>query len=208
MRETILGFILAVPGLLLALSVHEFAHGYVAYLMGDNTARYSGRLSLNPLHHLDVVGTLCLLFFHFGWAKPVPVNSANFKNQKKGIILVSLAGPFANFLVAFISAILSTLLGKYLYNSEIGIFFSQIFLYSTILNVGLMVFNLIPLPPLDGSKVLYEFLPPRARYYFYSIERYSTLILLVLIYTRILNPLLNLLSGGVYWVINLITQFI
>ena len=208
MRETILGFILAVPGLLLALSVHEFAHGYVAYLMGDNTARYSGRLSLNPLHHLDVVGTLCLLFFHFGWAKPVPVNSANFKNQKKGIILVSLAGPFANFLVALISAILSTLLGKYLYNSEIGIFFSQIFLYSTILNVGLMVFNLIPLPPLDGSKVLYEFLPPRARYYFYSIERYSTLILLVLIYTRILNPLLNLLSGGVYWVINLITQFI
>ncbi len=208
MRETILGLILSLPGLFIALSIHEFAHGYAAYLMGDNTARYSGRLTLNPLHHLDIVGTLCLLFFRFGWAKPVPVNSANFKNQKKGIILVSLAGPFANFLVAIISAVLSTFLARYLYNSEIGVFFAQVFAYTTALNVGLMVFNLIPLPPLDGSKVLYEFLPPRARYYFYSIERYSTLILLVLIYTRILNPLLMLLQSGVYWVINLITQFI
>ncbi len=208
MRDMILGFVLSVPGLLIALTVHEFAHGYAAYLMGDNTARYSGRLSLNPLQHMDIVGTLCLLIFHFGWAKPVPINPANFKNQKTGTIIVSLAGPFANFIMAILSAVIYAICRRYFMSSEIGTFLSYVFNYSTILNVGLMVFNLLPIPPLDGSKVLYEFLPPRARYYFYSIERYSTIILLVLIYTRLLNPILFFLRSGVYWVINLIIQFI
>ena len=87
----LLSLVLSIPGLFLALSFHEFAHGYAAYLMGDNTARYNGRLSLNPMAHLDIVGTLCLLLFHFGWAKPVPINPSNFRNQRKGIIVVSLA---------------------------------------------------------------------------------------------------------------------
>ena len=100
MAEYILTLILSIPGLLLALTFHEFAHGYAAYLMGDNTAKYDGRLSLNPMHHMDLVGTLCLLFFRFGWAKPVPINPNNFKDRKWGTILVSLAGPFANFLLA------------------------------------------------------------------------------------------------------------
>ncbi len=208
MIDMLLGLVLSLPGLFFALSVHEFAHGYAAYRMGDNTARYSGRLTLNPLHHMDIVGTLCLLLFKFGWAKPVPINPQNFKNQKKGIIIVSLAGPLSNFLLALVSAVIYTLCWKYFSSSEIGTFLSYIFYYSTALNVGLMVFNLIPIPPLDGSKILSEFLPPKARYYMYSIERYSSLLLLVLIYTGILNPLLSLLRGGVYWVINLITQFI
>ena len=204
----ILSLILSIPGLLIALTFHEFAHGYAAYRMGDNTARYSGRLSLNPLDHLDIWGTLCLLFFHFGWAKPVPINPANFREQKKGIIIVSLAGPFANFLLAFVCAVVCRILGKFTAASEIAVFFYQIFLYAEVMNVGLMVFNLIPIPPLDGSKVLMEFLPPRARYEMYRIERYSGIVLLVLVWTRVLTPVLGTLSGWVFSLLSLMTSFI
>ena len=204
----ILSLILSIPGLFLALSFHEFAHGYAAYLMGDNTARYSGRLSLNPLDHLDIWGTLCLLFFRFGWAKPVPINPMNFKNQKKGIIVVSLAGPLANFLLAFLCTLLCKILYRFVPSSEIAEFFYMIFLYAQAMNVGLMVFNLIPIPPLDGSKVLMEFLPPRMRYQMYNIERYSSIILLLLVWSRALYPVLGTLSGWVYALIDLMTSFI
>ena len=204
----ILSLILSIPGLLIALTFHEFAHGYAAYRMGDNTARYSGRLSLNPLDHLDIWGTLCLLFFHFGWAKPVPINPANFRDQKKGIIIVSLAGPFANFLLAFVCAVVCKILVSFTAASEIAVFFYQVFLYAEVMNVGLMVFNLIPIPPLDGSKVLMEFLPPRARYEMYRIERYSGIVLLILVWTRVLTPSLGTLSGWVFALLSLMTSFI
>lgn len=204
----ILSLILSIPGLLIALTFHEFAHGYAAYRMGDNTARYSGRLSLNPLDHLDIWGTLCLLFFHFGWAKPVPINPANFRDQKKGIIIVSLAGPFANFLLAFVCAVVCKILVRFTASSEIAVFFYQVFLYAEVMNVGLMVFNLIPIPPLDGSKVLMEFLPPRARYEMYRIERYSGIVLLILVWTRVLTPILGTLSGWVFALLSLMTSFI
>lgn len=204
----ILSLILSIPGLLVALTFHEFAHGYAAYRMGDNTARYSGRLSLNPLDHLDIWGTLCLLFFHFGWAKPVPINPANFRDQKKGIIIVSLAGPFANFLLAFVCAVVCKILVRFTASSEIAVFFYQVFLYAEVMNVGLMVFNLIPIPPLDGSKVLMEFLPPRARYEMYRIERYSGIVLLILVWTRVLTPILGTLSGWVFALLSLMTSFI
>lgn len=204
----ILSLILSIPGLLIALTFHEFAHGYAAYRMGDNTARYSGRLSLNPLDHLDIWGTLCLLFFHFGWAKPVPINPANFRVQKKGIIIVSLAGPFANFLLAFVCAVVCKILVRFTAASEIAVFFYQVFLYAEVMNVGLMVFNLIPIPPLDGSKVLMEFLPPRARYEMYRIERYSGIVLLILVWTRVLTPILGTLSGWVFALLSLMTSFI
>ncbi len=205
---SILSLILSIPGLLIALTFHEFAHGYAAYRMGDNTARYSGRLSLNPLDHLDIWGTLCLLFFHFGWAKPVPINPANFRDQKKGIIIVSLAGPFANFLLAFVCAVVCKILVRFTAASEIAVFFYQVFLYAEVMNVGLMVFNLIPIPPLDGSKVLMEFLPPRARYEMYRIERYSGIVLLILVWTRVLTPILGTLSGWVFALLSLMTSFI
>ena len=204
----ILSLILSIPGLLIALTFHEFAHGYAAYRMGDNTARYSGRLSLNPLDHLDIWGTLCLLFFHFGWAKPVPINPANFRDQKKGIIIVSLAGPCANFLLAFVCAVVCKILVRFTAASEIAVFFYQVFLYAEVMNVGLMVFNLIPIPPLDGSKVLMEFLPPRARYEMYRIERYSGIVLLILVWTRVLTPILGTLSGWVFALLSLMTSFI
>jgi Zn-dependent protease len=208
MAQHILSLILSIPGLLLALTFHEFAHGYVAYLMGDNTAKYDGRLSLNPMHHMDLVGTLCLLFFRFGWAKPVPINPNNFKDRKWGTIAVSLAGPFANFLLAIVCTLLYKLIEPFVFGSKIAEFFYIILYLASVMNVGLMVFNLIPIPPLDGSKVLMEFLPYKARYKMYTIERYSGFILIILLYTNILSPLLALLRNWVFSFIDLILFFI
>ncbi|MBE7051984.1 MAG: site-2 protease family protein [Ruminococcaceae bacterium] len=206
-REGILSLILSIPGLLLAIIFHEFAHGWAAYLMGDNTARYSGRLSLNPLHHLDPVGALCMLLFRFGWAKPVPINPNNFKNHRKGVIIVSLAGPFANFVIGLISWILAyasqLLLGTV---SSFAMFLVNIFVISGYMNVGLMVFNLIPIPPLDGSKILLEFLPYRWQYKIYQYERYFSLILLLLVYGGTMTPVLSVIRSYVIAFYELVAQ--
>ncbi len=200
-KSRFLSLILSLPALLLALTVHEFAHGWVADRMGDPTARYSGRLSLNPVAHMDLFGTICLLFFGFGWARPVPINASNFKNTKKGIIAVSLAGPGANFLLALISAFVLGAMGKFVPANTLTMFLYTVVSACVQLNVGLMVFNLIPIPPLDGSKVLMEFLPYRYRFKMYTMERYFSIILLVLIALNILTPLLSVLRG---WVLSFI----
>lgn len=195
--DYLISLLLSVPGLLLALSMHEFAHGYAAYKMGDNTAKYDGRLSLNPFDHMDPIGTLCLLFFRFGWAKPVRINPYNFKNQRAGIIVVSLAGPFMNFILALISAIIAEIVARYMVYSNIALFLYQVFYISEAINIGLMVFNLIPIPPLDGSKILLEFLPYRYREYFYRVERYSFIILILLCYSGFLNPILTVMQSSI-----------
>lgn len=202
MYSYLLGLLLSLPGLVIALSFHEFAHGYAAYKMGDNTARYSGRLSMNPLHHMDPVGTICLLLFRFGWAKPVPINPYNFRDRRKGIIIVSLAGPFANFLLALVCAIIIAFLQKITHAPEIVTFLTLILYYSELLNIGLMVFNLIPIPPLDGSKVLLELLPYRYRDFFYRMERYSQFILILLIVSGVLNPVLSFMQASIGSLIN------
>ena len=207
-----LGFLtsllLSIPGLLLAFSMHEFAHGFAAYKMGDNTAKYSGRLSLNPLHHMDPIGTLCLFLCGFGWAKPVPINPYNFRNRRLGIIVVSLAGPFMNFVIALISAFFMVLIRNYAPFNNFTEFLYSVLLYSMSLNVGLMCFNLIPIPPLDGSKVLLEFLPYRYRNTFYQLERYSAFILMALLFTDMLNPILGTMRSFVFNVINMILGLI
>ena len=208
MMTNILGLVLSIPGLLLALSMHEFAHGYAAYKMGDNTAKYDGRLSLNPFDHLDPIGTLCLFLFHFGWAKPVPINPNNFRNRRAGIIIVSLAGPFMNFILALVSGILVVITAKYMTVSNISLFLYNIFLYSEVINIGLMVFNLIPIPPLDGSRILLELLPYRYREIFYRLERYSYLILMLLVFTRVLTPILGIMQNSIHSVINFIIGLI
>lgn len=194
-RESILGILLSIPGLLLAISMHEAAHGYAAYFMGDNTAKYQGRLSLNPLHHLDPMGALCMLLFRFGWAKPVPINPFHFRNRRLGIIVVSLAGPLANFLLGFISTVLyyamaylGTVFAGFSAPAE---FLMLIFQMSVYMNVGLMIFNLIPIPPLDGSKILLEFLPYHAKETIYRYERYFGMILIILVYVGTLTPVLG-----------------
>lgn len=207
-KSRFLSLILSLPALLLALTVHEFAHGWVADKMGDPTARYSGRLSLNPMDHLDIFGTICLLFFGFGWARPVPINTRNFRKPRQGIIAVSLAGPGANFLLALISAFILAAMNEFLPANEITIFFYTVVSACVSLNVGLMVFNLIPIPPLDGSKVLMEFLPPKYRFKMYTMERYFGIILMVLIIFNILTPLLSILRGWVltfiYFIVGLV----
>ncbi len=191
------------PGMLIAISFHEFAHGFVSYKLGDPTPQRDGRLTLNPFKHLDLIGTLCLLLFHMGWAKPVRINTAYYKNKKKGTILVSLAGPAMNFLLAFLSMVIYGLLYRYGILHYAAIADSALFsiglnvaYYSAVINVGLGVFNLIPVPPLDGSNVLGEVVPKVKEFYF-QIRRYSSLILIALLVTGILSRPLGIADNAI-----------
>lgn len=188
---------------LVAIIPHEMAHGYAAYLCGDETAKNDGRLSLNPLHHLDPIGTICLIFFKFGWAKPVMINPNNFRDRKKGTFFVSIAGVLTNFILAIIAVIIM----KYIRLSD---FVFELFMNIFWFNIILGVFNLIPIPPLDGSKLLFSFLPPKYEYYLIKYEKYCYILLLLLIMTdnldKILIPMVNFminLIGKIVWCITL-----
>lgn len=187
--------IITVPAVLLAISVHEFSHGYVSYKCGDPTPLRDGRLSLNPLHHLDLVGTLCLLLFHFGWARPVQINPYYYKDRKKGIILTALAGPASNFILAFICMILFRLVNLYGNDYTPTQYVALMIYYCSIVNIGLGIFNLIPIPPLDGSQVLAA-LVPSVNQTFRKIGRYAPIVLMVLIYLGILRKPLGFLQSG------------
>lgn len=167
------------PGILVAISFHELAHGYVAYLLGDNTAKNSGRLTLDPISHIDPVGFFMLIFVGFGWAKPVPVNYSNLKNRKRDVILVSLAGSAVNFILALLGAIM---FGIALRLGASNIVISMISALMQF-NLVLGIFNLIPIPPLDGSKVVASLLPLKQEMKFYEYERYARIILIVLLLT-------------------------
>lgn len=201
MVDRILALLLSLPGLLIALSLHEFAHGYAAYKMGDSTAKLDGRLSINPLHHLDPIGALCLLLFRFGWAKPVPVNPYNFRNHKAGIIVVSLAGVVMNFLVALVFAFIQIAMVNFAPVNNLTQFLYTVVTLTIQLNIGLMCFNLIPIPPLDGSRVLAEILPYRFKRAFYELEKYSSFILMIALFTRALTPVLSAMYGFVSQII-------
>lgn len=172
----------------LSLSIHEMSHGLAAYLIGDKTAKYSGRISLNPLHHLDPVGALCLLLFGFGWAKPVPVNPWNFKYKRAGMAITAFAGPFSNFIVAFIAFLIYAFLPV---TNGVLYVISLICNYLIVYNIGLGVFNLIPIPPLDGSKILGAILPRHIYFKLMEYERYGFIILIVLINTPFFRGILN-----------------
>ena len=184
------------PATLLAVSLHEFAHGYVSYKLGDMTPKYDGRLTLNPFKHLDVWVTLCLLVFHVGWAKPVRINTRNYKNKKRDTILVAAAGVVMNFLLAFVCMILHGLLYKYGSSGLILNYLYVLTYYGAVLNIGLGVFNLIPIPPLDGSNILAEIFPRVAEFY-WKIRPYSMWILLLLLGTGILDVPISLLNSAV-----------
>ena len=178
--------LIALP-ILMAITIHEYAHGYVAYLLGDPTARNSGRLSLNPLKHLDPLGTLMLFIVHFGWARPVPVDPSYFKNPRKGMLWVGLAGPGANILAAFV---LGTIFRLFvILKLDISEAVLLVLGYGILINLALAFFNFLPIPPLDGSRILTGLLPRNLAYKYNQMERYGIFILLGLI---ILGQMANL----------------
>lgn len=207
----LLALILSVPGVLIAITFHEYAHAFMADKLGDDTARREGRLSLNPLKHMDPVGIAMLLFAGFGWGRPVEVNPNNFNRTisiRKGNALVAFAGPAMNFILAIVFSIVYGLLlafgGNFLL-TDTGDIISSIIIYIISMNVGLGVFNLIPLPPLDGSKILTAFLPTNARNWVESHERILYIAFIIIwitpIASLIIRPVINLINNGL---INLI----
>lgn len=187
--ESLKGMLYMIPAILVAITCHEFAHGFVSYRLGDPTPKRDGRLSLNPLAHLDIVGTLCLLLFGMGWAKPVQINPGSYKSRKVGTVLVSLAGPLMNYLLAFLGLLLYVAVNMAGYG---GIWF----FYLAAINIGLGTFNLIPVPPLDGSHVLEE-LVPGVRGIYGRVGRFAMPILVLCLYTGILKKPLDFVNDAV-----------
>ncbi len=162
---------------IISLTIHEVSHGLASLALGDDTAKRMGRLTLNPLKHLDPIGAILLFFFHFGWAKPVPINPNYYKNYRLGTVITGIAGPFSNIIMAFISAVVYMLI-SYIGAERVFVYeFLQVFM---ILNIGLAVFNLIPISPLDGSKILFAFLPERIYRRLLRYERFGFPVLIVL----------------------------
>lgn len=196
--------------ILLSLSVHELAHGYVAYRCGDATARNLGRLTINPLAHLDPLGTIMMLVFGFGYAKPVPVNPRNFNHYKRDTCFVSFAGPVSNLLLALIGGILYMITLAIIFAFDIGysvsinylLFFFINFMYA---NISLCIFNLLPIPPLDGSRIVSTMLPGKIAYYYLKYERYIMLVVLLLLWHGSFDGILSFLAGhafdGLIWLL-------
>lgn len=203
--DYVIHILLCLPIILLALSVHETAHGFVAYKLGDPTAKNFGRLTLNPAKHLDPVGFVCMLLVGFGWANPVPINTRRLRKPKRDMALTAAAGPVSNLLLALIFTIcykLSVVLFPYIpIHGEAGLYAITLFFvflqYGVILNVNLAIFNMIPIPPFDGSRILYVFLPTKWYFKVMKYERYIQIGLLVLLATGILTPVLSFFTNRV-----------
>lgn len=207
MLDNIFEIIWSVPSILIAITIHEYAHGFAAYHYGDPTAKYAGRLTLNPLAHLDPIGTIMLILFRIGWAKPVPINYNNLNNPRSDMVKVSLAGPFSNILVALLFSILLKL-NNILFKN---IFFNSFFWFRLIqgwfillhtgifINIALALFNLIPIPPLDGHHIALGLLPePLAKQYDKISKTYGMLIILFLFFSGIIRYTILPIVGFFY----------
>ena len=194
-----------IPALLIALTVHEYAHALMADSMGDPTPKAMGRLTLNPLAHLDILGLLMLLAVGFGWAKPVGINPSYFRDQKKGLIKVSFAGPGANFFLAFLASFLIAAMSKFGILTE-GVY--TFLLWTQLYNVWFAFFNLIPIPPLDGSKILISLLPAKQAYEYLKIEPYSMYILIALLLTGAVGFILRPFAAAFLNAVSFLLSFI
>lgn len=195
LANNLTNMIVNLPAIIVAITFHEVAHGYAAEAMGDDTAARAGRLSLNPLKHIDPLGLLSMILFRFGWAKPVPVNPNNFKDRRKGVLLVSLAGCGTNLILAFISLAVITIVQGFA-NPLLNQILYSFYIYNLIFGI----FNLLPIPPLDGSHVLEQFLPPRARMVYNQYARYGMFLLILMLWTGMI--------GGIIWpAINIVDRF-
>ena len=175
-NDTLYWIIFAVPSILIASTIHEYAHGLIAFKLGDPTAKAEGRLTLNPLSHIDPIGALSMIIFRFGWSKPVPINENNFEKRELGTAITALAGPISNLLLACLLAVINLIFQPNL-NSILGNFV----LTFTVINLALAFFNLLPIPPLDGHKIVRAILPRKARYQWERLEKFSILLLILLI---------------------------
>ncbi|MBQ7872769.1 MAG: site-2 protease family protein [Clostridia bacterium] len=209
LQSTLPTLLLSLPAVLISLSVHESAHGYVANKLGDPTAKNLGRITLNPMKHFDLLGFLSMVIFRVGWANPVPINARNFKNPRRDMAISAAAGPLSNLCLAFIFAILLKILnvayGFITFKSETAFFIMYLLeimlLSGVVLNINLMIFNLIPIPPFDGSRILYVFLPTELYFKVMRYERYIMIAFILLFAT-------GALSGPLSFLTNLLTNLI
>lgn len=218
-RDVLPGILFTIIVVIFSLSMHEMAHAFASYKLGDPTARNLGRITLNPAKHLDPIGTISMMLFGFGWAKPVPANSRNFKKPRTGMAITAAAGPLSNLLVSFVALLLYAIIITVVpipiqlqpdasFATKILYFLSELIYYFHILNLYLAVFNLLPIPPLDGSKILYLFLPSKVYYFIQQYEHIIYYVLLALLFTGILSTPLSLIcrliSMGMIWLVQLI----
>jgi Zn-dependent protease len=174
--DTLYWILFGVPAIIIASTIHEYAHGWVAYKLGDPTAKAYGRLTLNPFSHIDPVGAISMILFKFGWSKPVPINESNFDKRELGTALTALAGPLSNaLLVLFFGSI------NLIFRPNLNSFLGSLLFVFVMVNISLAVFNLLPIPPLDGHKIVRALLPKRLRYYWEKMERYSIIFILLLV---------------------------
>ena len=195
-----------------AFPIHEYAHGYVAYKLGDDTAYLQGRLTMNPLAHLDLIGSVCMLLCGFGWAKPVPVNPVRFKktSMKTGMALVAFAGPLSNIIISFISYALYKVFFylSYIANSELMFYLTEVMWIICAVNIGLAVFNLIPIPPLDGSRIAFAIIPEKYYWRIMQHEQYIRLGLFALIFFGALDTPISFVQNALLNLFEFLTEFI
>jgi Zn-dependent protease len=207
-KSGLIEFIFTLPALLISLTIHEWAHAYTAYKLGDNSQKALGRLTLDPFSHIDPMGFICIALFGFGWGKPVVFDDRNFKNKSKGNMLVALAGPLSNIIMAVLCTLILKVLvmlnfASFDYPTVISVtsIIGRMLLLTIGFNIVFGIFNMIPIPPFDGSKVLFYFLPGKYKNIMYMLERYSFIIIIVILVTNIASIIISPIVNFIYTIL-------